>query len=64
VTQLETPARFLTITQAATALRVSTATVFRLVTSGDLPARREGATYLVREDHIERRLEAVPARAF
>jgi excisionase family DNA binding protein len=58
VTQRETPARYLTITEAAAALRVSTATVFRLVTGGDLPARRVGSGYLVRDDDVERRLAA------
>jgi excisionase family DNA binding protein len=54
----ETPARFLAITEAAAALHVSTATVFRLVTSGDLPARRVGNGYLVHEGDVERRLAA------
>jgi excisionase family DNA binding protein len=56
--QREAPARYLTITDVAAALHVSTATVFRLVTSGDLPARRVGSGYLVRGEDVERRLAA------
>jgi excisionase family DNA binding protein len=52
----ETSARFLTITEAAAALRVSTATVFRLVAGGELPAVRDGASVLVQRSYLERRL--------
>lgn len=54
MTSLERPARFLTITEAAARLRVSTATVYRLVAGGELPAVRDGGSVLVRSDHVER----------
>lgn len=58
MTSPETSTRFLTINEVAAALRVSTATVFRLVAGGELPALRDGGSVLVRRDHLERRVAA------
>ena len=53
--------RLLTVAEVASAMRVSTMTVYRLIKSGDLPAVRVGHNYRVRGADVERYL-AVPIR--
>lgn len=47
-------ARFLTVAEVASLLRVSTMTVYRLIKSSQLPAVRVGKSYRVREDDVDR----------
>ena len=49
-------ARFLTVAEVATLLRVSNMTVYRLIQGGELPAVRVGKSYRIREDDIDRYL--------
>lgn len=56
-------ARFLTVAEAADALRVSRMTVYRLVHSGDLPAIRFGTSFRVPETAIEDALQNLVSRA-
>ncbi len=49
---------FLTVAEVAGLLRVSTMTVYRLIKAGDLPAARIGRSYRIREDDVDRYLEA------
>lgn len=63
VTQFGTRAQFLTVAQAAAVLRVSTTTVYRLMSSGDLAAVRVGSSHRIREDDVDRYLAARCARA-
>ncbi|MGH9244992.1 MAG: helix-turn-helix domain-containing protein [Acidimicrobiales bacterium] len=49
-------ARFLTVTEVARLMRVSSMTVYRLIKSGDLPAVRVGKSYRVREEDLDRYL--------
>ena len=46
-------ARFLTVTEVADLMRVSSMTVYRLIKSGDLPAVRVGKSYRVREEDLD-----------
>jgi excisionase family DNA binding protein len=46
----------LTVAEVASAMRVSTMTVYRLIKSGDLPAVRVGHNYRVRGADVERYL--------
>jgi len=46
-------ARFLTVAEVATALRVSNMTVYRLIQSGELPAVRVGKSYRLREEDVD-----------
>ena len=55
--------RFLTASEAAERMRVSKMTVYRLIRSGKLPAVRIGKAYRVREDDLERYLNASYVRA-
>ena len=48
--------RYLTVAEVAKALRVSNMTVYRLVSSGELPALRIGKSYRLREDDVDRYL--------
>ncbi|HEV3472143.1 MAG TPA: helix-turn-helix domain-containing protein [Actinomycetota bacterium] len=48
---------FLTVAEVARGLRVSNMTVYRLVTSGQLPAVRVGRSYRIREDDVRRYLQ-------
>lgn len=50
--------RFLTASEAAERMRVSKMTVYRLIKSGKLPAVQIGKAYRVREDELERYLDA------
>ena len=45
-------AKFLTVAEVATMMRVSKMTVYRLVHSGELPAVRVGRSFRVREDDV------------
>ncbi len=51
-------ARFLTVAEVATLLRVSNMTVYRLISSGQLSAVRVGKSYRIREDDIDKYLAA------
>ncbi len=51
-------ARFLTVAEVASLLRISTMTVYRLIKAGDLPALRIGRSYRVTEDDVDRYLSA------
>ena len=53
-----TAPRFLTPTEVAEQLRVSTMTVYRLIKAGELPAARIGKSYRLREDDVDAYLEA------
>ena len=46
----------LTVAEVASAMRVSTMTVYRLIKSGELPAVRVGQNYRVRGTDVERYL--------
>jgi excisionase family DNA binding protein len=48
--------RLMTVSEVATALRVSTMTVYRLINGGDLPAARIGRSFRVRPQDLERYL--------
>jgi excisionase family DNA binding protein len=45
--------RFMTVSEVATSLRVSTMTVYRLINGGDLPAARIGRSFRVRTEDLE-----------
>jgi excisionase family DNA binding protein len=45
--------RFLTVSEVADMMRVSTMTVYRLVHSGDLPAIRFGRSFRIPETAVE-----------
>jgi excisionase family DNA binding protein len=49
-------ARFLTVGEVATLLRVSSMTVYRLINAGELPAVRVGKSYRLREDDVDKYL--------
>jgi excisionase family DNA binding protein len=51
------PGGLLTVSEVATAMRVSNMTVYRLIKSGELPAVRVGKNYRLRETDLERFLE-------
>jgi excisionase family DNA binding protein len=53
VAQSAARARFLTVAEVASLLRVSTMTVYRLIKAGDLPAVRVGRSYRVAEDDVD-----------
>jgi excisionase family DNA binding protein len=50
--------RLLTVAEVATVIRVSRMTVYRLIRRGQLNAIRVGRNYRVKEDDLERYLEA------
>jgi excisionase family DNA binding protein len=52
----EDRARFATVAEVASLLRVSTMTVYRLIQSGQLPAVRIGRSYRIPEDEVDRYL--------
>ena len=56
-------ARFLTVAEVASLLRVSTMTVYRLIKADDLPAVRIGKSYRVPEDDVDRYLASRYTRA-
>ena len=49
-------ARYLTVAEVAGTLRVSTMTVYRIISAGDLPAVRVGRSYRLREDDVDKYL--------
>jgi len=49
-------AHYLTVSEVARALRVSTMTVYRLINTGKLPAVRIGRSFRLREDDLGRYL--------
>jgi excisionase family DNA binding protein len=49
-------ARFLTVAEVASVLRVSNMTVYRLIAAGELPAIRVGKSYRLREDDVDKYL--------
>ncbi len=49
-------ARFLTVAEVASLLRVSSMTVYRLINAGELPAVRIGKAYRLREDDVDKYL--------
>ena len=46
------PIRFMTVSEVATSLRVSTMTVYRLINGGELPAARIGRSFRVRTEDL------------
>lgn len=52
--QSEGRARFMTVAEVATLMRVSTMTVYRLIKAGDIPSVRVGKSYRIREDDVDR----------
>ena len=50
-------ASLLTVAEVASAMRISTMTVYRLIKSGELPAIRVGKNYRIRESDMDRYLE-------
>ena len=51
-----TKSHFLTVGEVAQMLRISNMTVYRLISSGQLPAVRVGKSYRVREEDLDRYL--------
>ena len=51
-----TSARYLTVREVASTLRVSNMTVYRLINAGELPAVRVGKSFRLREDDVNRYL--------
>ncbi|MDA8039201.1 MAG: helix-turn-helix domain-containing protein [Actinomycetota bacterium] len=49
-------ARFYTVAEVARVLRVSNMTVYRLISTGQLPAVRVGKSYRLREEDVNRYL--------
>jgi excisionase family DNA binding protein len=45
---------FLTVSEVAAVLRISTMTVYRLINAGELPAARIGRSYRLRADDLDR----------
>ena len=45
--------RFMTVSEVATSLRVSTMTVYRLINGGELPAARIGRSFRVRIEDLD-----------
>ena len=45
--------RFMTVSEVATSLRVSTMTVYRLINGGELPAARIGRAFRVRTEDLD-----------
>ena len=56
-------ARFLTVREVASVLRVSNMTVYRLIKSGELPAVRVGKSFRLREEDLDRYLAERYTRA-
>jgi excisionase family DNA binding protein len=56
VAQQPERARFVTVAEVASLLRVSNMTVYRLIQAGSLPAVRVGRSYRLREDDVDRYL--------
>jgi len=49
-------ARFLTVAEVASMMRVSTMTVYRLIKAGELPATRVGKSYRLTDEDVDRYL--------
>ncbi|MFW5468469.1 helix-turn-helix domain-containing protein [Knoellia sp. CPCC 206435] len=49
-------ARFLTVAEVASIMRVSKMTVYRMVHAGELPAVRVGRSFRVPEDEVQKYL--------
>jgi excisionase family DNA binding protein len=47
------PIRFMTVSEVAASLRVSTMTVYRLINGGELPAARIGRSFRVRAEDLD-----------
>lgn len=58
--QLPGHTRYLTVSEVAGIMRVSTMTVYRLIRAGDMRALRVGRSYRLGEDEVDRYL----ARSF
>ena len=54
--QLEPKAKFLTVAEVASMMRVSTMTVYRLIKAGELVSVRVGKSYRIKEDDVDRYL--------
>lgn len=50
-------ARFFTVAEVASQLRVSNMTVYRLINAGDLPAVRVGKSYRIRPEDVDNYLQ-------
>jgi len=61
--QIDSSTRFLTVSEVAAMLRVSTMTVYRLINSGDLQAARIGRSFRLRPEDLERYLNDRLTRA-
>ncbi len=53
-----TGAQFLTVSEVASALRISNMTVYRLISSGQMPAIRVGRSYRLRVEDVDSYLAA------
>jgi excisionase family DNA binding protein len=51
-------AKYLTVAEVASLLRVSNMTVYRLIEAGDLPAGRVGKSFRIREVDLDKYLAA------
>lgn len=51
-----TSARYLTVREVASMLRLSNMTVYRLINSGELPAVRVGKSFRLRDEDVNRYL--------
>jgi excisionase family DNA binding protein len=56
LSQQHAKARFLTVGEVASLLRVSNMTVYRLINAGELAAVRVGKSYRLREDDVDKYL--------
>ena len=56
MTQLEPKAKFLTVAEVASMMRVSTMTVYRLIKANELGSVRVGKSYRIKEDDVDRYL--------
>jgi excisionase family DNA binding protein len=56
VAQSSARTRFLTVTEVAALMRVSTMTVYRLIKAGELGATRVGKSYRIDETDVDRYL--------
>jgi excisionase family DNA binding protein len=56
LSQQHAKARFLTVAEVASLLRVSNMTVYRLINAGELAAVRVGKSYRLREDDVDKYL--------
>ena len=54
---------FLTVSEVAALLRISTMTVYRLISAGELPAARIGRSFRLRADDLDRYIAGQLTRA-